>query len=50
MSSEALAHAVAGGVAGSVAMGLLYPLDQIRIILQVWVAGSKGIFTNCKPV
>ncbi|KAJ0406498.1 hypothetical protein P43SY_001429 [Pythium insidiosum] len=32
---ETLAHGVAGSLGGALAMGVLYPLDQIKTILQV---------------
>lgn len=35
-----LAHALSGAVGAVVAMALLYPLDQVRAVLQVRSRGS----------
>ena len=47
--SEPLAHAVAGGIGASVAMGLLYPLDQVRVLLQADDALSSEA-KHCKNI
>lgn len=46
---ETLAHGVAGSVGGALAMGVLYPLDQIKTIMQVERQEEKGPSSTKKP-
>ena len=45
-STESLSHAVSGSLSSILALALVYPLDQVRILKQVWHASKKRKFGN----
>ena len=43
-TKESLSHAISGSLSSVIALGLVYPLDQVRILKQVEGGGKRGPF------